>query len=581
MTSIWLLINLAVWCIQAGTLIAVGIVATQLLRWRHPQSRLRFLQLLFVVSLLLPFLTSWQSQITTRVEAIAIAAPFNVTEAIVPATVSLPWELLILAALGLGMLVRLGLLGVGLAKLKSLRRIGQPIRIEGLMGVKVMEVDGLKGPAAFGWLDPVILLPSGMSDGPVRRAAVLHELQHVLRRDWFESIIEYIFVSILWFHPMVWWLMERIHLAREQAVDAEVAGDGSNRDQYLEVLLSSAGLANLASMPATSFVRRPRHLVERVAFLTKETNMSVSKTVASAALAVLVSGAAVTLVSTYLPMQALAQEASSSTVNMTRLSSRGQGTVQLEVTVNADGEVTDTRWLSGPDELRPQALQSVVGWRHTKSSTPRRVLLVSINFKKQEAGQIFMPPPLAPPPPPPVEEAVFEGVDYAGLSPDQQQRAAAVMLGLRSGQKLTSGEIDQLRASLKIIDPSLRIGTSMQRSDGGPLTLRLRVSPSSMSVINPQAIRVGQNVVAANLIDRVTPEYPALAKQARIQGLVKLNIVVGLDGSVENMQLDSGHPLLVPAAMEAVKRYKYRPTLLNGQPTKVQTSVEVVFSLSE
>ena len=129
----------------------------------------------------------------------------------------------------------------------------------------------------------------------MRSAAVLHELQHVLRRDWFENMIEHVAVSILWFHPVAWWLMERIHLAREQAVDAEVAGDGTSRDQYLEVLLSSAGLANLPSMPATSFIRRPRHLVERVAFLTKETKMSIRKTVASAALAVLVSGAAVTL----------------------------------------------------------------------------------------------------------------------------------------------------------------------------------------------------------------------------------------------------------------------------------------------
>ena len=580
MTSIWLLMNLAIWCIQAGTLIAVGIVATQLLQWRHPQSRLRFLQLLFVASLLLPFLTSLQRQPSTPAEAIAFAAPVNITEGVVPATSSLPWEQLILATLGCGMLVRLGLLGVGLAKLKALRRIGKPISIEGLMGVKVMEVDGLKGPAAFGWLDPVILLPSGMPDGPVRSAAVLHELQHVLRRDWFESMIEHVAVSILWFHPMVWWLMERVHLAREQAVDAEVAGNGLDRDQYLEVLLSSAGLANLSSMPATSFVRRPRHLVERVAFLTKETNMSVRKTVASAALAVLVSGAAVTLVSTYLPMQALAQEVSTSTLNWSRQSIRGEGIVQLEVTVNADGEAVDTRFLSGPEELRSQALQSVVNWRHTKNASPRRVLLVTINFTKA-TGTLSFPPPPPPPVPPAVEDAVFEGVDYAGLSPDQQQRASGVMLGLRRGQKLTRAEIEQLRTSLKIIDPSLQIGTPMQKIESGPITLRLLVHTQSMNMNIPGQVRVGQNVVAANLVDKVTPEYPALAKQARIQGIVNLNVVLGLDGSVENMNVASGHPLLIPAAVEAVKKYKYRPTLLNGQPIKVQSTVEVVFSLSE
>ena len=136
MTSTWLLLNLAVWCIQAGALIAVGILATQLLRWRHPHSRLRFLQLLFIASLMLPFLTSWQNQPAAIEVTSAAAVPLELTEAATPAVSSLPWDQLILAALGCGILVRPGLLGVGLAKLKSLRCIGHPVSIDGLIGVK-------------------------------------------------------------------------------------------------------------------------------------------------------------------------------------------------------------------------------------------------------------------------------------------------------------------------------------------------------------------------------------------------------------------------------------------------------------
>ena len=83
----------------------------------------------------------------------------------------------------------------------------------------------------------------------------------------------------------------------------------------------------------------------------------------------------------------------------------------------------------------------------------------------------------------------------------------------------------------------------------------------------------------SNLIHTVEPEYPPVARQARIQGTVRIDIVVGKDGSVEQMSIVNGHPVLIPAAMEAVKHYKYRPTNLNGQPTPVQTTVDVTFTL--
>ena len=68
----------------------------------------------------------------------------------------------------------------------------------------------------------------------------------------------------------------------------------------------------------------------------------------------------------------------------------------------------------------------------------------------------------------------------------------------------------------------------------------------------PQRIRVGGNVQEANLIRKVTPSYPPLAKQARIQGMVRFTAIIGKDGTIQNLQLVSGHPLLVQAAMEAV-----------------------------
>ncbi|MBX5496275.1 MAG: energy transducer TonB, partial [Bryobacteraceae bacterium] len=97
----------------------------------------------------------------------------------------------------------------------------------------------------------------------------------------------------------------------------------------------------------------------------------------------------------------------------------------------------------------------------------------------------------------------------------------------------------------------------------------------------PQRIRVGGNVQQAKLIRQPRPIYPPLAKQARISGTVRFNAIIGKDGTIQNLTLVSGHPLLVQAATEAVKQWVYQPTLLNGEPVEVVTQIDVNFTLSQ
>jgi protein TonB len=99
--------------------------------------------------------------------------------------------------------------------------------------------------------------------------------------------------------------------------------------------------------------------------------------------------------------------------------------------------------------------------------------------------------------------------------------------------------------------------------------------------VPPGAIRVDGSVQQSKLQSQPRPVYPALAKQARISGVVHLNALIGKDGSVKNLQVISGHPLLIQAALDAVKQWTYAPTLLNGQPVEVVTTIEVNFTLSE
>jgi TonB family protein len=93
------------------------------------------------------------------------------------------------------------------------------------------------------------------------------------------------------------------------------------------------------------------------------------------------------------------------------------------------------------------------------------------------------------------------------------------------------------------------------------------------------AIRVGGNIVAARILKRVQPMYPPLARQTRISGTVRLHAIIGKDGAVEQLEVISGHPLLLQAAMDAVKQWMYQPILLNGDPVKVDTTIDLIFAL--
>lgn len=105
------------------------------------------------------------------------------------------------------------------------------------------------------------------------------------------------------------------------------------------------------------------------------------------------------------------------------------------------------------------------------------------------------------------------------------------------------------------------------------------VPTTSKAPENPR--QVGGDVQAAKLIRKIIPGYPPLAKQARVSGTVRLTGVIAKDGSIEQLQVVSGNPLLVPSALAAVKQWLYRPTFLNGQAVEVIAPIDVIFTLSQ
>lgn len=103
----------------------------------------------------------------------------------------------------------------------------------------------------------------------------------------------------------------------------------------------------------------------------------------------------------------------------------------------------------------------------------------------------------------------------------------------------------------------------------------LTQATSAGADIPPGAIRVGEKVQQANLIHRVEPVCPALARQAKVSGVTKFSVIVDKTGGVREIHVISGHPMLMPAAQAALKEWQYKPTLLNGQPVEVLTQVEI------
>jgi protein TonB len=192
---------------------------------------------------------------------------------------------------------------------------------------------------------------------------------------------------------------------------------------------------------------------------------------------------------------------------------------------------------------------------------------------------------VAPPPPPPPPPA-------AGPAPRVARRVESDLLDgslrmpSRIPQKVEMIHEDQAPPLASGIGT---IGGVVGGIPGGQLggviggiissTANMTMVPKLATPAIPKRIRISQGVTRGMLMKKIEPKYPAIAISARIQGLVVLSAFVSPAGQIENLQAISGHPMLVPAAIEAVKQWRYRPYLLNGVPMEVETTIMVTFKL--
>jgi TonB family protein len=193
------------------------------------------------------------------------------------------------------------------------------------------------------------------------------------------------------------------------------------------------------------------------------------------------------------------------------------GTVVLKAVVNKSGDIEKLELISGHPMLVPAAIDAVKQWKYTPYEIDGNPVTV--------------------------ETLITVEFSQAGKNPND-------------------GSTEQ------VLSPSTVEPDSATNSPAKPDQTE-----------TPTPLEVSSDAVQALLIKRVAPLYPPLARQARIQGTVVLNIVINKSGEVRDLQLYSGHPILAPAAIQAVKQWRYRPYEQNGQPVEIKTTVQVNFTL--
>jgi protein TonB len=161
--------------------------------------------------------------------------------------------------------------------------------------------------------------------------------------------------------------------------------------------------------------------------------------------------------------------------------------------------------------------------------------------------------------------------NLASLNPHRPEQMGATILG---DSDLFSSNLAGLNTGL---DASM--GSALPTILAAPPPQPRPVAPVTKTPEKPRL--VGGELQAAKLIRKIVPGYPPLAKQARVSGTVRLTGVIAKDGSIGQLQVISGNPLLVPAALAAVKQWLYSPTILDGQPVEVIAPIDVIFTLSQ
>ncbi len=541
MISTDLVSNLLTWCLQVAAIVAVASLLPWLFRLDAAGVRYVYWRGVAVLCLTLPWIQPYRTlraSAQTTVAADAAVATSAVS-AVAPTAPHFNWELLLVSLLAIGIVLRLAWLTAGLIRLRAMRRKADRDALVAIDGdlqkilrthSAVRYVHDIEQPITFGLFRPIVMLPETLCAQPreIQEAVLGHELLHVKRRDWAWLIVEELAVCLFWFHPASWWLTSQIQQAREEVVDELAIQLTGRRKAYVEALLTFSDATSI--VPTAAFARR-RQLFRRIALVSKESVMSSRRIVATcAAMALTVSAGSWYAVSAF-PLRITDQSAANNR-------SRIPGALELKAhPVTPENPIP--RRVHYEDAVAPD-------WVGSERA------VVDVKITLDEVGRI-------------AEARVLDTYRPVPLTLDSDRN-----------RQLNEALIDAALAAVRQwrYDPPFE----------APLTFNVLVrlgKGEEVMAFQPRsqdgALRVGGDINAPKKIKDVKPEYPPVAREAGVAGVVIIETRIGTDGFVEEAHVLKSIPLLDQAALDAVKQWQFEPTLMNGQPVSIIMTVTINF----
>jgi len=480
----------------------------------------------------------------------SLTIPSTIINALVAPTLFNTIARFVLLVWTLGLTLVLSRLFAGLARLTWISAHAKPLFDESWMRsvlemstfhkitrpVRLLQCQSpLAMPLTWGIFHPVIVLPSSAEHWPEdrRRIVLSHELAHIARHDWLLQICAELARGVYWFHPLVWLAAARLRQESERAADDAVLLSGVAPSLYASQLLDLARtLEHSGRAWSTALaIARPSNLERRFAAML---NPSVNRRHLSLKAKFLI------------PLLALCV-----LVPLAALRLPGQ---------NLSGKFTGTI-------LDPSG-----------GAVPNATIVMT-NHKANTCAPSLALPPCT--------------VDMTTSDADGNFVFKALPAGEYEMKVLKPGFATYLAPQV-VLDPGRDLAMTAKLNIGSiNETVDVQVEGSAKSAAAAQAlkaeakskgtrIRIGGNVEAAQVITKVQPIYPERAKGAGVQGTVLLHAVVGMDGRPLQLQVLNSqiNPDLARAAVEAVSQWRYQPTLLNGEPVEIDTTIQVKFSLA-
>jgi len=598
--------NFLMYLLQVALLVSLGGLLRLAFRIRLPRVLLIYWQVLLILSLTIPLVTSRRVHTLRASGALEISQSDNQVVPMPPPTgqgtartdwAGLSWRIL-LPLLVVICAAKVGRLALGMIRLSHLRSRGRRLELPASGFETIMPLRGkseffvssdIRGPATYGFIRSTILLPQDFEDldAGSKLSILCHELIHVRRRDWLFGLSEQLIAAFFWFHPAVSWLVQRIELSREQLVDREVLDLSVDRRHYLRSLLFAAGGLEVL-LSANLFLSR-HHLKERIAALWEDVHMTRRRMVSSLASAVMLFAVGAVICSQAFPLM--------QTVVLKPEPVAAKAAVAPPV--QAAAKTSRTTALPTQAKVVTATSKPVVAWPIPAKSANAQV---ASPLGKVKVVPIA-PPPIAEANNKPVIQKSLAGlvVDADGVflpgvhvritDPETNDVLAAGTTSDRGtfGFLLsTEKESVDCTFSGEGFRPSVIRGVKM--IGNAPVAVRvtmqivsatctLYVKPGAETTAFVSPTPVSGRVMPAMLYWGSDLAYPPEALQQGLEAVVLAEVKVEADGAISDVRIIKGHPHFDAAVIDAVRQWRCGPAYLNGKPHQSVNSVTVQFRL--